>query len=146
MLQLLDKLVSEGAITDTIIAQIGHSDYEPKYYPYQRFIQKDRFDRYIEEADAVLTHGGVGSIVTALKRQKPVIVYPRLAKYQEHVDDHQLEIAHAFAKKGYVLCCDDDRLLPSLIESGKGMTFTPYVSQTENIVRIISTYLEEIKI
>jgi UDP-N-acetylglucosamine transferase subunit ALG13 len=45
----------------------------------------------------VVSHAGAGSIVTALKEKTPVIVVPRLKKYNEHMNDHQLEIAKAMS-------------------------------------------------
>ena len=142
LLRQIDCLIAEGAISAPVIAQIGHSDYEPVSFEFHRFLNKDEFDRYITQADMIVTHGGVSSIITALKLRKPVIVYPRLAKFGEHVDNHQCEIARAFAKKGYVLYCGEDDDLAEMLELCKGMEFTEYVSQTENITRIVNDFLD----
>ena len=57
----------------------------------------------MDEATLIITHGGVGSIVSALKKNKKVIVVPRLKKYNEHIDDHQLEIVEEFKKRKHIL-------------------------------------------
>ena len=118
LLKKLDQYVAQGLLQDEVIAQIGYSDYLPKNYKYYEFLNKEEFDKMVEKADIVFTHSGVGSIIDALNYHKPVIVFPRLAKYKEHIDDHQLDIAKAFSKKKFVLCCDEtDELLDKIKES-----------------------------
>ena len=53
----------------------------------------------IRECDVLITHSGVATIIAGLKNDKKVIVVPRLAKYGEHVDDHQVQIAESFLNK-----------------------------------------------
>ena len=107
------------------------------------FVGVDDFEKLVSDADIVIAHGGVSSIITAIKQCKPVIVCPRLAKYAEHVDDHQREIARAFAKKGFVLCCDEGDDLISLIELCKDFQFQEYVSQKDKISQIINEFLAD---
>ncbi len=143
LLKTLDQYVEKGVIQDKIIAQIGYSDYLPKRYEYVEFLNKEEFDAMIQKADVIISHSGVGSIISALNAKKPVIVYPRLAKYREHIDDHQMEIAYAFSKKKYVLCCDEEDDLLELLDKCKTFSFATYVSQREKIVGIISDYLKK---
>jgi len=142
----LTKIVDGLApgLGEPVVAQIGQSDYEPENIRFHRFLGKAEFDGLIAGADLIITQGGVGAVMTALKCRKPVIIVPRLAKYGEHVDDHQREIAQAFVKKGFVLCCDDGDDLGALIARAKGARFPEYVSSTDNINRIINEYLENI--
>jgi UDP-N-acetylglucosamine transferase subunit ALG13 len=141
LLKKLDKYVEEGKIKDDIVAQIGYSDYLPKRYKYVEFLDKKDFDTMIKKADIVIAHSGVGSIISALSSNKPVVVFPRLAKYKEHIDDHQLDIAHAFSHKNYCLCCEEDDDLLEKINQCRVMKFDKYVSQRERIVGIITNYL-----
>ena len=100
LLQKLDDYVEQGLIKDEVYAQIGNSTYKPRNYSYKEFFDKKEFDETIGKSDVVIAHSGVGTIITAIHAQKPVVVFPRLAKYKEHVDDHQLEIAKAFERPG----------------------------------------------
>lgn len=143
LLKEVDQLIAEGVITEEVLAQIGNSDYVPKHYKYFRFINKQEFDDYIKRASLVLTHGGVGSIISALKTGKPVVVYPRLRKYQEHVDDHQLDIARAFEKRKYVLCCYEDDALAQVIKRSRDYPFDAYVSNTDHMTEIIKDFLKK---
>jgi UDP-N-acetylglucosamine transferase subunit ALG13 len=143
LLRQLDDYVSQGLIDDDIYAQIGNSTYLPKRYPYKQFMDKSEFDATIAKADVVIAHSGVGTIITAIHAGKPVIVYPRLSKYKEHVDDHQLDIAKAFEKKKYVLCCYEDDSLIEKIKKCREYHFDEYVSQQKQIVGIIKNFLKE---
>ena len=107
--------------------------------------QKFQLNRLLKQLDKyiVIAHSGVGSIIRAINSNKPVIVYPRLAKYREHIDDHQLEIAYAFSVKNYVLCCGEEDDLLEKIEESRTHHFEKYVSQREKIVGIIDEYLRK---
>ena len=137
----MDEIIEKGLVKEEVFAQIGNSTYQPKNFKYEKFVDKSTFDDYISKADTIIAHSGVGSIISSLKKEKKVIVYPRLAKYNEHVDDHQLDIASAFEKKRYVLCCYEDNELYKVLERSKNFDFKPYVSQTEQIVNIISDFM-----
>ena len=143
LLQKLDEYVEQGLLTDEIYAQIGNSTYKPRHYAYKDFMDKKEFDATIAKADLVIAHSGVGTIITAIHAKKPVVVFPRLAKYKEHVDDHQLDIARAFEMKKYVLCCyENDDLLEKIIKC-KDFQFDEYVSQQKQIIGIIKNFLDE---
>lgn len=139
----MDELIEVGGITQEVIAQIGVSDYEPKHYKFYRYIDKCQFDEFISRASLIITHSGVGSIITALKAKKPVVVYPRLQKYHEHVDDHQLDIAKAFEKKNYVLCRHEEDTLAGVMDRCKQYPLTEYVPNTNRISGIIHTFLHK---
>ena len=143
LLREMDELYEQGKIEEKTFAQIGCSDYLPYNYDYIDFLDRENFENKVKESNLIITHSGVGSILTSLKYEKPVIVYPRLCKYKEHVDDHQLEIAKAFAKKKYVLYCREEDDLYDAIKQAKTMQFRKYISSTHNIVRIISEFLKE---
>ena len=141
LIRHIDGLVTAGRVNTPVIAQIGQSDYEPVNYQFHRFLDKAEFDKLITESELIITHGGVNSIITALKCGKPVIVFPRLEKYGEHVDDHQREIARSFAKKGFVLCCDEADSLEEQISLCKITEFRKYISKNSDITQIINDYL-----
>jgi UDP-N-acetylglucosamine transferase subunit ALG13 len=141
LLSEIDELIETGGITQEVIAQIGVSDYIPKHYQYFRYIDKKQFDELILQATVVITHSGVGSIITALKAKKPVVIYPRLQKYHEHVDDHQLDIAKAFEKKNYVICRYDDETLPQVMRRCRNYPFAEYIEVTNKITDIIADFL-----
>lgn len=143
LLREIDELIEKGEISQEVIAQIGVSDYEPKYYSFYPYIDKSQFDKYIAEASLIITHSGVGSIIASVKAKKPVVVYPRLKKYYEHVDDHQLDIAKAFEKMNYVLCRHEEDTLAEVIKRCKKYSFARYVENTNKISGIITAFLHK---
>ncbi|MDD3367979.1 MAG: glycosyltransferase [Lachnospiraceae bacterium] len=143
LLRLLDACIENKRITQEVVAQIGYSDYLPKHFAYYDFFSKADFDKMITDADIIITHSGVGSIITALGVEKKVIVFPRLSKYKEHVDDHQIEIAKAFSKKKFVMYCGEDDDLVDLIENSEDFPFEKYVSHRKKLVTVIQKYLEK---
>lgn len=102
LFEKLDKLLEEGFIKEEVFAQIGYSTYIPKNCKFAKFINQDDFNKYLEDSRLVITHGGTGSIVGALKKGKQVIGVTRLSKYGEHVDDHQKQIVTLFTKEHYI--------------------------------------------
>ena len=99
----LDELCKQGVIKGEMFAQVGTSTYQPKHYEFKDFISQEEFAERVAWADIVVSHGASGSIMKALNAGKKVIAVTRLAKYGEHINDHQIQNNEAFAKNGYVL-------------------------------------------
>ena len=107
LLKKIDELVAKGVITDRVFVQTGASDYKPKNYEYKDFLDREEFAKIMSECDIVITHGGTGAIIGAVKKGKKVIAVPRLAKYGEHVDDHQLQIIEQFKEQNLIYGLSD---------------------------------------
>lgn len=144
LLRLIDGYIDNKEIDDEIIAQTGCSDYKPKNYSYYKFIEKENFDGLVSNAEIIISHSGAGVIISAIKKNKPIIVLPRLKKYGEHVDDHQVEIGKAFEKAGYALCCDENSNLPEVIEKCRNYSFRKYEPQGEKMIEMIDDFLSRI--
>lgn len=71
------------------------------------FLAMGEFAQRVSEAELLILHAGAGSVIHAIHAGKVPVVMPRLAKYGEHVDDHQLEFAHELEKTGKVLVAHD---------------------------------------
>lgn len=138
----IDKLAGNGKIKN-VIAQIGHSDYTPKNYKWFRFLDFDKMLELQRKSDIIISHGGVGSIATALFLKKPVIVVPREPKYNEHVDDHQFFTTKKLEKQGRIIAVYELKNLGKAIENAR--SFRPKQgSEKSEIPKIISKYLSSI--
>lgn len=104
----LDELYENKILTEPMFAQTGTSAYKPKHYEYRDFITPEEFAEKIQEADIVVSHGASGSIMKALNAGKKVIAVTRLEKYNEHINDHQIQNNEAFSTNGYVLMADPE--------------------------------------
>lgn len=112
----LDRLVEQKQITDQIFAQIGTSQYIPKHFKHERFLDRESFSAAQDGADLIIAHAGAGTLIAALKKGKKVIAVPRLAAFGEHIDDHQLQISTMLADEGYLLQVRDINMLGPVIQ------------------------------
>ena len=132
--RLLDY-IENSRIKEKIIVQAGHTKYKSKKMEIFDFIPYDEMDKYIDEADLVITHSGTGSVLTPLKRGKKVIVCARLCKYEEHVDDHQVELMEVFRDEGYVLELSENNSLDDIYINIKKFKPKKYVSNTGKFMK-----------
>ncbi len=138
ILEEIDRLIETGKIKDRVVVQAGCSaDYKTNNMEIFDLIPMDEFSKLMSKCDLLITHGGVGSIIDGLKNNKKIIAVARLKKYNEHHNDHQLQIIENFTNAGYILNLKDISHLEKLIEKAK--TFKPkkYVSNTENMVKLV---------
>lgn len=144
LLKAIDKEIEKKTIKERVIVQAGCTKYESKNMEIFDLIPRDEFDKLISECDLLITHGGVGSILTGITKGKKVIAVPRLSKYKEHGNDHQLQIVENFSKKKYILAVKDMNKLGKIIEKSK--TFKPqkFVSNTNNIINMIEDYIDNL--
>lgn len=142
LLKAVDDLLKEGKIDDDVFAQIGYSDYEPQNYKFKKFLDRDEFAKMLGETDIVITHGGTGVIIGAVKKGKKVIAVPRVTKYKEHVDDHQLQLVGQFKELNLICECLDCERLVEALEYVKKTEFKSYQSNTQNIINSIEQFIQ----
>lgn len=94
---------------EEIIAQSGYTKYDNPKIKFFDFISLEEMDEYISNSELVICHGGVGTILSALQKGKKVIAIPRLEKYGEHINDHQIEICEELENEGYILYYKDGK-------------------------------------
>ena len=143
LLEKVDELVKDGIIKDEVIAQIGRSEYEPQNYQWSRFLDRDVFAIYQEEATLIVSHGGTGALIGALKKGKQVIAVPRLAKYGEHIDDHQIQVSEALQNEGYLRMVLDMEDLGNTIEMCYSSPIIKKYDIPSNVVPIIIDNIEK---
>lgn len=97
----VDRLVSTGLITEEVVMQTGYCTYSPKYCKYQEFFSYTEMEEFIQAANIVICHGGPSTFMSVLNSGKIPIVVPRLAKFDEHVNNHQLDFSQKVKNKGY---------------------------------------------
>lgn len=144
LLKKIDELIDEGVITDKVFAQTGASDYRPKNYEYKDFLDRDEFAAMMSTCNIVITHGGTGAIIGAVKKGKKVIAVPRLAKYGEHVDDHQLQIIEQFREQNLICGLSDCQELDMAIKDVEAHDFNKYHSNTQAYVKELDSFINEL--
>lgn len=145
LLEAVDGLIRDGLITESVFAQTGWSTYQPECMEWKKFLSRDEFSALMEKCDVVITHGGTGAIIGALRRQKRVIGMPRLARFGEHVDDHQVQILEEFAERGLISYAHDESDLFRAYTEAKKRNSPPYVSNNDRFLSDLNAYLLSIE-
>lgn len=145
LLMEIDRLIETGVIKETVYAQTGYSQYIPVNYTYRAFLNQAELEEKISESSIIITHGGTGIIVRAVKAGKKVIAVPRKKEYHEHIDNHQSELLSQFEAAGFICFSRETTdLAQKLVEMER---FTPhtYNSNTESYIRNIGGCLDLIQ-
>jgi beta-1,4-N-acetylglucosaminyltransferase len=95
LIKQMDEISAE--IDEEVVAQIGSTNYQPKNMTYFTFTKDEmEISKLYKDARVIVAHGGAGTLLTISNYDKPVVIVPRLKKFNEHIDDHQLELTEIF--------------------------------------------------
>lgn len=93
LIRAMDAWAAEQAPAPEMLAQIGAGSYEPRHMPWVRRLDQADFARRVEGADLIVAHAGMGTVITAGRFGKPVVLLPRLRDMGELTTEHQLATA-----------------------------------------------------
>jgi len=121
LLKCIDKMVEENKIKEKVIMQTGYSNYEPKHCEHHKLIGYEDMQKYIQEADIVVTHGGPASFIDPLSVGKIPVVVPRKKDFDEHVNNHQLDFAKEVEKrmKNIIVAETEEEIVNSIVNYKK---------------------------
>lgn len=140
----LDRLCREGTINEEVIVQNGHTVIETKYLTLKPFIAPKELDELHQKARLIITHAGTGSLIKAVGFKKKIIGITRLHKYEEHVDDHQIEILDKFVELGYILPWRENDSLENILNKIDDFEPTSFVSNKPVIVNYLCDYVDSL--
>ena len=143
LIKKVDELCQNGLIKEHVVMQIGESNYVPKSCEYYKFIDKQKFDEYQDNASIIISHGGTGALIGALKKGKQVISVPRLSRFGEHIDDHQMQVSTFLEEMGYIKMVVD---IDGLINSINDLYIHPIdkkYNRPSNVIKIIEQYISD---
>jgi UDP-N-acetylglucosamine transferase subunit ALG13 len=109
------------SIESSIFAQIGESRYKPCHMAWSARLKPIEFEERMHEARVLISHAGVGSILTAQRHSKPIILFPRRAQFGEHRNDHQLATARTLAGHAGVYIAADEHQLEHFIRTASAL-------------------------
>lgn len=146
LLEEIQKCIDKKVINEEVVVQAGSTKFKSKDMKIFDLISTRKLNKLIKESNYVITHGGVGSIVTCLKMGKKVIAVPRFHKYEEHVNDHQLQIIQTFDGQGFIKGISQVSDLESAIKNINNFEPAKFMSNTNNIIKIIENFIDNKKI
>lgn len=144
LLLKIDELIESRVIKDFVFAQTGASTYVPKFYQFKNFLSHEEFENFEKEATIIISHGGTGALISSLKKGKNVIAVPRLAKYGEHVDDHQLQIVKVLEDEKYLRAVYDIDQLGALVIEAQKKPFHKVYERPSMVISLIENFIDSI--
>lgn len=142
LIQAVEKQIDLKNIKEEVIVQAGSTKYEANKMKILDLIPEEEFIQLVKDSSFVITHAGESNIRMGLNFNKKMIVAPRLKKYGEHVNDHQLQLLEFFADNGYIIPLYDFDKLDEAIK--KLDTFKPntFKSNTNNFIKLLENEIE----
>lgn len=146
MVKVVDEIAANYK-DKTFIAQVSKSTLNTSNLKTFNFIPPLEFNKYFEQAELIVSHAGMGTILSALERNKPIVVMPRYAKYGEHRNDHQEATCKVFDKLGYVNVAYDESelkdILTRFLEEGASSLHKIGKFASESLISSINQYVEQ---
>lgn len=142
LLEEVQKLINKNVITEKVIVQAGRTKYESKDMEIHSLMPEEELKEIMKKADLVITHGGVGSIVMALKMEKKVIAVPRLSEFGEHINNHQIQIIETFNSQEFLIGITDLKELGNALEKAKEFKPKKFKSETEHMINLIEEFID----
>lgn len=146
LLEQIENLIENETIKEEVIVQSGYTKYESDKMKIFDFVSQEELENLQEKANLIITHGGAGSIIQSITKNKKVIAIARNHEYGEHVNNHQREIVEIFDQKGYIIGIQEVGDLKQAIEKSKNFVPTKYEIQNKDnkkILKIIEDFIEK---
>ena len=143
LLNEIQRLVDNGSILTDVIVQAGFTKFRSSNIQVFDFLTLSELRKLQAQADIIITHGGVGSILEGLNMGKTIIAIPRLKEFGEHINNHQLEIVANLRSLGYILSVDNINELASTINEGFSFVPNKFISNRLRFVAYIKSVIDE---
>ena len=146
LIKKIDQLKKDGHVKDDVFIQTGFSDYIPESCDWKKFLSYEEIIQKIKDAKIVITHGGPSSFILPLQYGKTPIVVPRMKKYDEHVNDHQVEFCRKYnsLNNNIIVVVNVDELNSELFSIVEKKTLINSNSNTLIFCKRLSKVLEEV--
>ncbi len=128
-----------------VLAQTGYSS--------QRFIAIEtvaklsiaEFEAHLASASLIVSHAGMGTILSAAMMGKPVLLMPRREDLKEHRNDHQRDTACEMARLSNVTVVEDKTDLHSALDIALANDFAPVTMAPDGGVEMLETLIDEVR-
>ena len=121
LIEAVDAWAGENP-SESVFAQVGPGQYKTRYCQSAAFVPPNQANDLFLRADLIVSHAGMGSILTAMRYRKPILVMPRRASLGEHRNEHQLATAKWLHKKAGVFVANDASDMSRLLSARSNLT------------------------
>ena len=134
LVKMVDELAPQLSLP--VVAQVSRTGYQVKNMQAFEFLSPAEFESYFQKATLLISHAGMGTIISALVNAKPMVVMPRLGKFGETRNDHQVATAERFGKMGYVQVANTEEELKANVMGIINANSSPANHQIGNFASI----------
>lgn len=144
LLDAIDHLAgSEVLAGEKVFVQSGHnSNFVPRHCEQKAFLSRDEFEAFLNNADFIICHGGCGTQLQAIRCGKIPVVMPRLKRYGEHVNDHQVQLVDALSREGLIIPAYEPDDLPRAISAVRQRTCLPRSPSPSPLLPLVAEAIE----
>ncbi|MDO7086717.1 glycosyltransferase [Pseudocolwellia sp. AS88] len=103
-----------------VFAQIGNTSFKPNNMKFSNYINPQDFTSLMCRTELIVSHAGMGTIISSLIAQKPIIVMARDSDLGEHRNQHQKSTARKFSELDGCNACFDKTGLFNLLDNRGG--------------------------
>jgi UDP-N-acetylglucosamine transferase subunit ALG13 len=123
LIEAMDRLAPDLGVP--VVAQTGKGRYVPKNMEAREKIAPAEFEALVEQAEVIVSHAGIGSMLTAARVGRPIVLMPRRANLKEHRNDHQMATARKFEGRPGILIAYDESELAERIAQARALGELP---------------------
>jgi UDP-N-acetylglucosamine transferase subunit ALG13 len=116
LVRCVDEWCAKQVVDCEIFGQITkRAEYQPRHFKAVPSLDPVEYQKQFSAADFIVSHAGMGSIITALSVQKPIVILPRRGHLQETRNDHQFATAQRFKSRPGIFVAQDEAELPEIL-------------------------------
>lgn len=115
LIKSVDQWIADYPTGEKVFAQIGVGVYQPVNCEFVPFLTPAEYRDIFQKSRIVVSHAGMGTIITALELLKPIIIMPKLASLGEQRNDHQLATVRHFQRSKQIIVADSEKDLPEVL-------------------------------
>lgn len=97
LIEAMDQWSGDNPSTE-VFAQVGETKYPAKHMKTCIGLSPEDYQKHFDQASVIVSHVGMGTIISGLTQGKPMVLMPRQAKLSEHRNDHQIATARKFER------------------------------------------------
>ncbi|MCI5150913.1 MAG: glucuronosyltransferase [Candidatus Electrothrix sp. MAN1_4] len=145
LIRAVDLWAGENRTID-VFAQTGKGKYQPEHIEYKNFLSPAEFESKMQAARCIVGHAGMGTIITAMEYEKPLLVMPRDATLGEHRNNHQMDTARRFAPRQHFEVAYNEEELGEKIDeliktSNQDRTSSQCFQTSPELIKVIKDFI-----
>jgi len=140
LIEILDRIAPE--LDEEIYAQVLRGKYKPKHIKLIDFIEPDEFEKVFAQTRLIIAHAGMGTILSALRNSKPLIIFPRIASLGEHRNEHQSATARMMKEKNYAYVATNEEELHELLHKDLRPLKTIGEFASESLIKSLKEFID----